>query len=50
MFFGGDMSECKKLGEVKRLTAMSHILGIIKSLHLTWDRIPKFLPGWRHSL
>lgn len=38
------MSKCKKLGEVKRLTDMSHILGIIKSLHLIWDRIPKFLP------
>ena len=50
VFFGGDMSESKKLGEVKRLTAMSHILGIIKSLHLNWDRIQKFLIGLRHSV
>ncbi len=44
------MSESKKLGKVKILTAISHILGIIMSLHLTWDRIPKFLTGWRQSV
>jgi hypothetical protein len=51
---GGSFRKLPKDGGVsegiKRVDAMSLILGIIKSLHLNWNEVPKILPGWRHSV
>jgi len=39
--------EARERVEIKRVEAMSSILGIIKSLNLIWARCPEILPGWR---